>query len=173
MIKKVVAAIALLLSCSSVMSATHCKLGEAVYFSCKIKKSARTVSLCGSPANISDAKSVWLQYRFGELNSKSIFTYPADKKGSIEHFEGETHAFQSENGIGRSYNNRVWFNNGNASYGVVVDEGDNYFYGVWVDIGKKHVSLPCDGTKEIDFGDDTDFGQSFLGLVRDLKQVDE
>lgn len=52
-------------------AATHCAIGEVVYFSCKIQRSTKVVSLCGS-AGLLDAASDrfadgWLQYRFGPI----------------------------------------------------------------------------------------------------------
>ena len=155
------------------MGTTHCKADEVTYFSCKIRNSTNVVSLCGSSIKGADASSFvehgWLQYRFGKPDSNSVFSYPMAKTGAVSHFKGEFHSFADEENS-RGYNDRVWFKNREAEYGVIVDQGSRYFYGVWVNVGSKHRSFYCDNLKEIIFG--SSIGDDFTSLVRKLPSLE-
>jgi hypothetical protein len=153
----------------AVMGSTHCSVDEVTYFSCQIKNSKNVMSLCGSSLQGMDATSFlkdgWLQYRFGKLGSNEVFVYPTSKEGSVHKFKGEFHSFVGEENA-RGYSGRVWFENGKAEYGVIDDEGSHHFYGVWVNVGKRHRRFPCDDPQEIDFGSWN--GDGFTSLIRHL-----
>lgn len=102
--------------------ATLCKANETNYFSCKIKNSSKTVSLCGSEES---KAGPWLQYRFGTV-SKLGLVYPTIKNGSLKKFQGESH--HSANGG----DNTISFINRGVRYSVVYLDADSIFYGVWV-----------------------------------------
>jgi hypothetical protein len=153
------------------MCASLCKPDEVVYFSCKIKLSSKTASLCGGPLKDTKGHSLlesgWLQYRFGKQDGPVELVFPTNKTGSVKQFKGETHSYLGENNI-RGYNDRVWFSTRNANYGVIIDQGDEAFFGVRVFVGEKRTDIPCD--KDIDFGSLR--GNSFQALVRELRPIE-
>lgn len=115
-------------------SDSHCKASEVEYFSCKIKDSAKVLSLCGIneyPPN--DKKEGWLQYRFGKPGQPEL-VFPENKEGSLGRFDG----FWSPPS--------VRFKNGEADYEVSADAGENGFYGVRATIQGKSAEFPCDGS---------------------------
>ncbi|MGH8507063.1 MAG: hypothetical protein ACRETM_14055 [Stenotrophobium sp.] len=116
-------------------TATLCKANETNYFSCKIKNSSKTVSLCGSDES---KTGPWLQYRFGTV-SKLELVYPTTKNGSLKKFEGESH-HSAEGG-----DNTISFINGGVRYSVVYLDADSTFYGVWVArSAHDSVEFPCE-----------------------------
>lgn len=91
------------------------------------------------------------------------------KRNSVRQFKAEHHSFVDERNA-RGYNDRVWFKNLEAEYGVIVDQGSQHFSGVWVNVGEKHRRFPCDDPKQIDFGSSS--GDGFMSLVRHLLPVE-
>jgi hypothetical protein len=71
---------------------SHCTKTESVIFSCQIKDSDKTLSLCASK-DISDT-SGYIQYRFGKLNKVEL-TFPNDRLHSQKRFL-YTHYFRSQ-----------------------------------------------------------------------------
>jgi hypothetical protein len=69
------------------LSQSHCHKGEVVYFSCQTTQTEKVISICGSAINDEPSDDSWLQYRFGQIG-KIELTYPIEKKGSIQKFEG-------------------------------------------------------------------------------------
>lgn len=176
MSRLIATAILFSLFCSSGFATTHCGRDEVTYFSCKIRGSAKVVSLCGSSLKNFDPSSFrdggWIQYRFGRPNGSPEFIYPIEKTGSPSHFVGEAHSYLGEQNR-RSYNHRVWFRNQKASYGLVADEGDDHFVGVWVAIGGKRTSLPCDTAgNNVDFGLHNSDGSTFKSLISNLPPIE-
>lgn len=71
---------------------TLCTKAEKVIFSCKVKKSIKTVSVCGSKSLTRN--SGYLQYRFG-TNQRVEFEFPTTKIASQQRFYwGEKHLME-------------------------------------------------------------------------------
>ena len=66
---------------------THCGGDEIDYFSCKITKSEKVISVCGNIADGNLDNDSWLQYRFGKIGQLEL-TYPTEKTESLDLFEG-------------------------------------------------------------------------------------
>lgn len=153
-------------------SATHCIPGESTYFSCKLTKSNKVASLCGShdlPKAIeNDAPNKWLQYRFGLLESPE-FVFPARKKESIKYFKAfwsQHKPISDEDTWGLDEN--ISFNNGSAEYSIMIVRYEGEFYGVAATQGGKHTSLSCEGFSATVYGLKGDSNRKFYGLVRAL-----
>ncbi len=150
---------------NSVNAATHCKPGEIVYFSCTIKDSSKVVSLCGNGFKNAQTyernAKAWLQYRFGRLGSKLELEYPTERANSLSLFSGEyQHPYQA-------FIHGVSFRIGRTTYEVALNqfEGDNFFYGIYVDQHGTTKELPCDKKPQTDFAPDDN---NFFSLVLDL-----
>lgn len=75
-----------------------CKQGEIVFFSCKVKDSQKTISICGNrqmgvDTAIPVTSEDWIQYRFGTSQNVEM-VYPAKKAGALEKF---SYLFQNSN----------------------------------------------------------------------------
>jgi len=79
------AAVALL--CPLLHAASLCHPGEVDYFSCKTTLHGKVASVCGNITNREIDEHSWVQYRFGKAGAVE-FTYPSEKSGSINKFEG-------------------------------------------------------------------------------------
>ena len=75
--------------CSAVATAadaptpSHCSASEAVLFSCRIKGSAKILSLCGSRQLSKDTG--YLQYRFGPPKAVEL-AFPKERENSLSQF---------------------------------------------------------------------------------------
>lgn len=84
----------LALACVSVptMAASHCVKGEIDYFSCKIKGSEKSVSVCGTAFRDDKVEGIngdaWIQYRFGKPGELEL-TFPDKKYPFQENFTSE------------------------------------------------------------------------------------
>jgi len=76
----------------SLQKGSLCVEGEKVVFSCVIQKSAKVVSLCGSPDLAKDRG--YLQYRFG-LPGKLELEFPQQKDSSPQSFK-YNHYFRAQ-----------------------------------------------------------------------------
>ena len=72
---------------------SHCAKTETVVFSCKLLRSEKYISLCGSQSL--RAPDAYLIYRFGTLDQKTKFAYPADVTGSLQKFKS-AHYFRAQ-----------------------------------------------------------------------------
>lgn len=88
---------------------SHCTNTEKILFSCKLRGSAKYISLCGT--NLLNAPDAYLVYRFGRLGKKE-FSYPADSDGSLQRFR-TTHYFRAQ--VDRR---TVSFTNSNVTYDI-------------------------------------------------------
>ena len=128
-----------------------CSKGEKVIFSCPVKRSNKTLSLCAS-AKLSKTDG-YLQYRFG-APGKIELEYPKDRTGSLDAFS-YSHYFRAKvdlteisfsvNGYGYTV-----FDNYNgeekpsiSEQGVTVTSTNN----------QKEVTYSCRTRAKVDFGD--------------------
>jgi hypothetical protein len=98
---------------STIQTPSHCSASEEVVFSCRIKGSAKILSLCGSKQLSKDMG--YLQYRFGPPNAVEL-AFPKEKKNSLSQFL-YLHYFRSQ--VDRT---SVSFKNGGYMYSIY----DNY-----------------------------------------------
>ena len=84
---KIAAIFGILLFPTLALSQSHCHKGEVTYFSCQTTQTEKVISICGSVISDEPADDSWLQYRFGRIG-KIELTYPIQKKGSTQKFEG-------------------------------------------------------------------------------------
>jgi len=70
---------------------TLCTPPEQTYFSCAVGKTSRMISLCGNIANSEIRADSWLQYRT-RSPGQATSSWPAEKAGSLSHFEGNVFA---------------------------------------------------------------------------------
>jgi hypothetical protein len=89
--------IALALTSTSASAASSlCTKDEKIIFSCKVKKSSKTVSVCASKSL--NRNSGYLQYRFGTQKHVE-FVYPTTKVASQERFYWEEKRIAQYGGI--------------------------------------------------------------------------
>ncbi len=157
------------------LAASHCGQGETTYFSCKIKGSAKVVSLCGAPGllsgNAEDLQNGWLQYRFGPLGKPEL-VYPARKQGSVFAFQGswsQHKPISPDDTWG--FDESLSFSNGNAEYGITIARYEGEFYGVGVTQGTRSALLACDGVSAERHGTAGDANRLFSELVRVVPQT--
>lgn len=125
---------------SSSFASGHCSKDEVTYFSCEIKGSKKTASVCGSTfmESTSNNKSKeWIQYRFGAIGKVEI-EYPEKKLSSFEKFNSSSSYFAKG---GNDFS--IGFSNGSAKYKVSVIEADENFYGVIASINNKEIEFRC------------------------------
>lgn len=156
----------LMLSVSGLASAesrTHCTRGEITYFSCPIGSAGKIVSICGGPLRATaegDNRPVWLQYRFGLLDSPEL-VFPTPNKNSASRFRGEHHQGQTMN------SSTVVFRNGTTEYSVGTLDSPltgASFDGVTISRpNRKLVQLPCTSPPTI--------SQQFHTLAEGLEPV--
>jgi hypothetical protein len=79
-------AIAIILSSHS-HAESLCRNDEIDYFSCRLKNSAKLLSICGNVTNGEIVEGSWLQYRFGKQGAIEL-AYPKETQDSIQKFEG-------------------------------------------------------------------------------------
>jgi hypothetical protein len=89
---------------------TLCRSGETVYFSCKIVRSGKLISLCGNALDKPDR--FWLQYRFGS-RKKLELAYP-ERKVSFSHSGFDVDHLRRVQG----FDTEVSFSRGGWSYTV-------------------------------------------------------
>jgi len=95
---------------------TLCERNELVQFSCRIKNSAKTVSVCSS--KILNENFGYLQYRFG-TPKKIELTFPSERKNTLSKFTWESH---------RPYQGRydaLIFVNGEYIYTIYMADGSD------------------------------------------------
>jgi hypothetical protein len=97
---------------STVPTPSHCSASEAVIFSCRIKGSAKILSLCGSKQLGKDAG--YLQYRFGPPEAVEL-AFPNERGNSLAQFEYR-HYFRSQ--VDQT---SVNFKNGGYTYSIYDD----------------------------------------------------
>ena len=134
----------------AVKTSSLCRKDEKTIFTCQVKPSAKTVSLCSS-ANLTKTDG-YLQYRFG-LPGKVELEHPKDRIGSREAF-AYSHYFRAKVDLteisfsldGYSY---TVFDNYNAEekpsislQGVTVTSSDK----------QKEVTYSCRPRAKVDFG---------------------
>jgi len=102
--------------CSTAGAATHCSPDEAVFFSCRLAKSEKVVSLCGRVTE--RGETPWVQYRFGRVG-KPEMVFPKSTNGSLEKFGGVR---QTTKAVGLT-NEEVWFRAGSYSYLIAHSSG--------------------------------------------------
>lgn len=121
---------------ASAFGAGHCKPDETTYFSCVVKGSEKTISVCGG--------TDWLQYRFGKLGSIEL-AFPKDRAGSLNQFNGADRLYGGS-GVSTKW---LMFERSGIEYSVTQMEGGSNFNGVTVLLtgAKKAVDLPCDRKK--------------------------
>jgi hypothetical protein len=106
----------------SLWAAGHCTKGEIAYFSCQIKGSDKSVSVCGSRiADDGDGidDGAWIQYRFGKPG-KPDMVYPDKKSSPARHFSGESILANDV----RLY--ALMFSRGGYKYEVVHTQENNF-----------------------------------------------
>lgn len=153
----------LMLACAffPAMAASHCAKGEIDYFSCKIKGSEKSVSVCGTTfrddaePGISD--DAWIQYRFGKPG-KPEMTFPEKKQPLQKNFTGE---FILANGA-KLY--ALQFKRGQYAYEVLMAPEYN---GIIVAAKGKTTKLSCDGSPKTTGGPNMN---DFTELVRNLSR---
>ena len=154
---------ACLISSFSAQAQTHCTKEEIEYFSCKIKRSEKVVSVCGSvfwdgvnaSANLVD--KAWIQYRFGRPGSLEL-TYPEKRQPLLGRFSAD---FILANDS-RLY--ALNFKRGGYSYGILDSPG---FLGVTVEGHGSSTKLPCEGMPTIPRREDqNDFHELVMMLYR-------
>lgn len=89
-----------------------CTKGERVFFSCKMAKSGKLLSLCG--AGKLTARKGYLQYRFGR-KGKVELRYPKQKKGSQKRFGYNRYTRPQVTYL------KVWFQNKGYKYTIEDD----------------------------------------------------
>ena len=147
---------------------THCKKGEVTYFSCKLQRSYKVVSLCGSQDIENSSPGGWLQYRFGSVANPE-FTFPPRKENSITYFKGywsQHKPISAQDTWG--LDDEVTFQNEGVVYSVLVSRYEGEFYGVSVSQSGKNTSLPCQGLSATVYGQQGDSNRKFSSLVRAL-----
>lgn len=114
---------------ASVAAETLCMPTETVYFSCKLARTTKIVSLCGSSSTERD--SFWLQYRFGTSTHLEL-VYPRSIGVPFANSGFDVGYFRRSNG----FDTEVSFINDGWSYTVfswVPGEGETAnTYGVFV-----------------------------------------
>jgi len=144
----------LLLIPSVAMSQTLCQKDEIDYFSCRVTRGEKIISVCSNITNGEITDDSWLQYRFGKMGAIEL-TYPKKRQDSVLKFEGNY--FNKYSVID------LRFINGNTLYGVDLNgpySGDDatkrktYSGGVSAESGKNgRVTIQCakvDGQKYFD-----------------------
>lgn len=118
---------------------SHCAIGEATHFSCRIRNSSRTLSICGSDLRAVESlprrSEAWLQYRFGAIGKPEL-VFPAAKNGSLDAFVHEYHMGLQQ----------LSFSKSGATYTVFVAQNDiteEISKGVAVEINGKSQTLRC------------------------------
>ena len=156
------------------LAASHCGESEKTYFSCKVRGSAKVVSLCGAPNLLSgsqeDLQNGWLQYRFGVLGKPEL-VYPAQKKGSVFAFLGSWSQHKQISPQDTwGFDETLSFRNGTAEYAITIARYEREVYGVGVTQGAKFVSFPCAGASAERHGTVGDENRLFSELVRVVPQ---
>jgi hypothetical protein len=98
----------------SLAAETLCERNEVVRFSCRIKNSAKTVSVCSS--KILNEDSGYLQYRFG-TPKKIELTFPSERKNTLGEFTWESHRPY------QGYYDSLGFVNGEYMYTIYMAVG--------------------------------------------------
>jgi hypothetical protein len=97
---------------STVPAPSHCSDSETVIFSCRVKGSAKILSLCGSKVLSKDTG--YLQYRFGPPKAVEL-AFPKERENSLAQFEYR-HYFRWQ--VDQT---SVSFKNGGYTYSIYDD----------------------------------------------------
>lgn len=128
---------------TSALSQTLCRAGEVNYFSCKVSKSGKIISVCGHVDDLNIDSGGWLQYRFGSHRAIELI-FPEEIEGSVAKFEAN---YFQRYGV-----SDLRFISGNALYSVSFSqpfEGEDPAEStaesgaVTVSIGKRNILLRC------------------------------
>ncbi len=119
---------------------SHCAPNEAVYFTCRIQKTAKILSVCGSALktieSLPNRDKAWLQYRFGPLGDPEL-VFPSRKAGSLDAFSHEHHKGAQS----------LAFSKAGVTYSVFAAQHDDtgvISKGVSVITERKVIALRCD-----------------------------
>ncbi len=134
------------------LAAGHCDAAETTYFSCSVRNSPKTISLCGAaPRKDADAPAggeAWLQYRFGELGQVE-FAFPAERLDALANFTGEWQ-YRADGQVSRSAA-LLMFRHQGATFTLASVDAETKFRGVWLEVERiRAPELVCNGPPAVD-----------------------